>query len=119
MLAHATALKVCGVWDGWKLRGWGNTIEAKTFNRQFQAKDSYFTTSEPVLSAAKTLVDTLDEIATKKEANAGAVPKNPAPLQKFPKHILHFMSTYYNDARLIKNAIIFLSQNEARRGEDV
>lgn len=58
---------------------------------QLMNHDSDLTPPEDFSSSAKTLVHDLDRVATNKQSDVLAVPKELAALQTFPKHTLHFM----------------------------
>lgn len=42
-----------------------------------------------------------------------------AAVQEFSKHMLLFMTMYYKDKGLFKNAVVFLFHNGARSGVEV
>lgn len=62
---------------------------SETFSSQIQSKDSDLTAPENVMIAATTLLEALDGIAAKIQANFWAAPKTLASVQTFLKHILH------------------------------
>lgn len=65
-----------------------------TLARQLLNNDSDFTAFEDVLSTANILINALDGITAKTRAEVWAIPKKLVAVQKFTKHILHFILMY-------------------------
>lgn len=91
---------------------------AETFSRQLLNKDADMNASEDISTTTKTLVNRLNGISANKRADGWPVPDHFAPLQTFPKHILHFTSIYHKDKGVFKIAVIYLCHNGSRHEID-
>ena len=72
----------------------------EVFAGQVLNEESDINASAEVQDAATTFCNSLRAIQARKQADAWGTPGGLPPLQVFPPHILHFMSSYYGDYSL-------------------